>query len=271
MTVLQSITTDDGVRLDLALDGDPAGRPVVLLAGFKAAATSWRYQVPALVDAGYRVIAADLRGHGTTDPLLSGVTMDRRGQDLSAVLQELDLRNAVVVGGSMGGNTVWARVAQDGTDRIGAIAIVDQTPRMVNSADWPYGFYGYEESNLESYFATGIPKITHGTPVWRRGMRLVRVLKAMKGGDFTISSPELEILNNHAKRDWRPAIADCPVPVLFVAGEHSEFWPAGHAPAAAALAPFGKAVVIPNAGHATNVEQPKAFNRILLSWLATQA
>lgn len=270
MTVLKSITADDGVRLDLGLDGDPAGRPVVLVAGFKAAATSWLYQVPALVEAGHRVISADLRGHGTTDPLLSGVTMDRRGRDLSIVLEQFDLQNAVVVGGSMGANTIWARIAQDGTDRIGAIVTVDQTPRMVNSADWPYGFYGYDESNLESYFADGIPAVTHGTPVWRRGMRLVRVLKAMKGGNFTITSPELEVLHDHAKRDWRAVIAECRVPVLFVAGVHSEFWPAEHAAAAAAIAPLGRAVVIANAGHATNVEQPKEFNRILLSWLAVQ-
>lgn len=61
---MTALLASDGVRLDYTESGDAAGRPLLLIAGFKAAATSWRYQVPALAAAGYRVIAADIRGHG---------------------------------------------------------------------------------------------------------------------------------------------------------------------------------------------------------------
>ena len=58
------------------------------------------------------------------------------------------------------------------------------------------------------------------------------------------------------------------MPVLFVAGRESDFWPCEHAAAAASLAPLGASAVIEKAGHATNIEQPKAFNGGLLAWLA---
>ncbi|WP_434318685.1 alpha/beta fold hydrolase [Leifsonia sp. P73] len=142
---MPSLTADDGVRLDYTEYGDPAGRPVVLLAGFKAPATTWRYQVPAFADAGRRVLAVDLRGHGTSDRPEDGVDMARRGRDVAAVLEGLDLRDAVLVGGSMGANTIWSFLAQCGADRVAAAVSIDQTPKMLNDEGWPFGFYGYAQ------------------------------------------------------------------------------------------------------------------------------
>ncbi|MEU1972758.1 alpha/beta hydrolase [Microbacterium sp. NPDC019599] len=268
---MTALTADDGVRLDYAEHGSPSGRPVVLLAGFKAAGASWAYQVEPLAKAGYRVLVVDLRGHGAAERPDAGVDMSRRGKDVRDVLEALDLRDAVLVGGSMGGNTIWSYLDQCGTSRVRAIVIVDQTPRMLNGPDWPHGFYGYDGSNADSHFATGIPQTGKGTPVAIRGMRLVRLLKAMKGAERELSPGELVLLNDHAKADWRPVIARTEVPVLFVAGAASEFWPASHADAAAALAAHGRAVVIPKDGHAANIEQPKAFNAALFSFLAEVA
>ncbi|PWD51053.1 alpha/beta hydrolase [Serinibacter arcticus] len=266
-----TVTTDDGVRLDVTLTGPPEGRPVVLVAGFKAAARSWVFQVPVFAEAGYRVVAVDLRGHGTTEPLQPGVTMDLRGRDVGAVLDQLDLRDAVVIGGSMGASTIWARIAQEGTDRIAAVVSADQTPQMLNTSEWPHGFYGYDESNRDTYFAERIPQTGVGTPMWRRGVRLLRLVRAMGGGGgFGISPAELELLNDHAGRDWRPAVASCDVPVLVVAGAESEFWPATHAAATAALAPRGHSTVIERDGHAVNIEQHREFNRRVLGWLFTR-
>ncbi|GAB3623613.1 alpha/beta hydrolase [Mariniluteicoccus endophyticus] len=262
------VTTDDGVRLDVHESGNPDGLPVVLVAGFKAPSTSWCHQVPALERAGHRVLAVDLRGHGATAPLAPGVTMTRRAADLDAVLTHLDLTGAAVIGGSMGGSTVWAHLDRFGSDRIGRIVVVDQTPKMLNSPDWPHGFYGYDDSNRDTHFADGIPETGHGTPMWRRGRRLVRLLGAMRGVDRTISPAELELLHDHATADWRPTIAASSVPVLFVAGDESEYWPASHAVSAAALAPKGEAATITHAGHATNLEQPEVFNRGVLEFLA---
>ncbi|MBM9468726.1 alpha/beta fold hydrolase [Nakamurella leprariae] len=263
---MPSIAADDGTRLHYAEHGDPGGRPVLLLAGFKAAATSWRFQIGPLVAAGHRVLAVDLRGHGQADRPASGVDMARRGCDIRDVLEGLDLRGVLVVGGSMGGNTIWSFLAQCAADRLTGVVIVDQTPKMLNTADWSHGFYGYDESNVDTYFAASIPRTGHGTPMWRRGRRLVRLLSAMRGVDPRLTPGELALLDDHARADWRPVIAVTELPVLFVAGAQSEFWPPSHAAAAAALAARGSSVVIPDDGHAANIEQPAAFNRALLDF-----
>jgi len=263
---MTTLLADDGVRLDYTESGPATGRPVVLIAGFKAAATSWCYQVPALAKAGYRVLAVDLRGHGLAERPES-VDMDRRGLDVRDVIEGLDLQSVVLVGGSMGANTIWSYVAQCGTERLAAAVTVDQTPKMLNTSDWPLGFYGYHEANRDTYFAERIPDTGMGTPIAKRGMRLVRLLRAMKGADKSMTPGELALLHDHATRDWRRVIATADVPALFVAGQDSEFWPASHAAACALLAPIGESVVIPDDGHAANIEQPKAFNEALLSFL----
>lgn len=266
---MAAITADDGVRLEYTQTGDPSGRPVVLLAGFKAPATSWRYQIEPLTQAGYQVFSVDLRGHGSADHPKSHVTMERRGQDLAQVLEALALTDVLLVGGSMGGNTIWSFLSQFSASRIAGIVVIDQTPKMLNTADWPHGYYGYDESNVDTYFAEGIPSTGHGTPVWKRGRRMLRLLKAMKGVDHKLSRGELTLLNDHAKADWRPVIEGSDVPVLFVAGAESEHWPAAHAAASAGLAPIGSSAVIPEDGHAANIEQPEAFNRLLLDFAET--
>jgi pimeloyl-ACP methyl ester carboxylesterase len=141
---------------------------------------------------------------------------------------------------------------------------------MLNSDDWPYGFYGYDASNADTYFATGITDPGRHSIASKGLARIARLLKAidLKALKAGFTPAELELLNDHAKRDWRPAIAATPVPVLFVAGRESDFWPCEHAAAAAALTGLGHSAVVEKAGHATNIEQPKAFTSGLLKWLS---
>jgi pimeloyl-ACP methyl ester carboxylesterase len=183
------------------------------------------------------------------------------------VVEGLDLQGAVLVGGSMGANTIWSYVAQCGLDRLAGAVSVDQTPKMLNTADWAHGFYGYGASNRDTYFAERIPDTGKGTPIAKRGIRLVRLLRAMKGAEKGMTPGELALLHDHATRDWRPVIATADLPTLFVAGDSSELWPASHAAACADLAPLGTSIVLADAGHAANIEQPKAFNDTLLGFL----
>ena len=269
---MPSITTTDAVRLDYTETGPATGRPIVLLAGFRAAAATWLFQAPHLAAAGYRVISVDIRGHGTADHPDFGHSMQRRGADVNDVLEALDLHDAVLVGQSMGGNTVWAYLDEFGSKRIAGVVIVDQTPKMLNTADWQHGFYKYDETNVDTYFAEGIPPTGHGTPIWRRGRRLGRLLTALRsapGEPKQMTAGELDLLSDHAHKDWRSVIAKAKVPVLFVAGAESEVWPSSHAAASAALVTNASSSVILKAGHATNIEQPAEFNRLLLEFVAT--
>ena len=145
---MPSIQASDGVRLDYTEHGTPNGRPVVLLAGFKAPATSWAWQLSALEN--YRVFAVDLRGHGTSEHPEAGASMQRRGEDVRDVLENLGVSDVILIGGSLGGNTIWSYIDQFGSDRVRAAIIVDQTPKMMNTAHWSHGYYGYDESNAET-------------------------------------------------------------------------------------------------------------------------
>ncbi|KQO99947.1 alpha/beta fold hydrolase [Leifsonia sp. Leaf264] len=269
---MPTITTTDDVRLHYDESGSPDGRPIVLIAGFKAAATSWIYQRKALGRAGFRVIAFDRRGHGESETPDAGHTMQRHGADVHDLLESLDLHDAVLVGGSMGGNAIWSRTAQFGTDRVSGIVIVDQTPKMLNTEDWPYGFYDYDESTIESMFATGVPDTGRASARSKGVLRIGRLVRAMDvrrtGLKVSFSPGELALLDDHARQDWRAAVATVDVPTLFVAGRESEFWPSEHAPAAAALNPLAASVVIEKDGHAANIEQPVKFNEALLGFLA---
>lgn len=272
---MPTISASDGTTLHYDEFGDPAGRPVVLIAGFKAAATSWKFQLKPLVAAGHRVIAFDKRGHGASDVgPAGGHTMQRHGRDIRDLLDTLDLADASLVGGSMGGNSIWAMIADPesagAAARVRDILIVDQTPKMLNDDTWPHGFYGYDEQNRDTYFATSIPDPGR-FPLRAKGLvrigRLLRVMEPTKQSR-ELTPAELEVLHDHATLDWRETIAAARVPARFVAGAESEFWPAAHAAASAALNPLASSIVIPKDGHAANIEQPEAFNRVLLEWLA---
>jgi non-heme chloroperoxidase len=268
---LPTITSSDGVPLNYIETGDPSARPVVLIAGFKASATSWRYQLKPLARAGHRVIAFDRRGHGASGIGEGDRTMARHGADIHDLLTSLDLDDVTLVGQSMGGNAIWALVQQVGTSRIRDIVIVDQTPKMLNTADWAYGFYDYDEENADTLFATGIPDPGRHPAKSKGLVRIARVLKAMelpKGGRPTFTDAELELLHDHATCDWRDVISGLDRPAFFVAGAESEFWPAEHAAASAALNPAATSVVIERDGHAANIEQPQKFNDALLGYLA---
>jgi pimeloyl-ACP methyl ester carboxylesterase len=262
---MPTISTDDGVRL--AYDDEGTGAPVVLIAGFKAPRTSWLFQRDALLAHGYRVIALDRRSHGdSAEGPAGGNTMARHGQDLNEVLTALDLRDAIAVGGSQGASTIWSYVRQFGTERIRAAIAVDQTPKMLNSDDWPYGFYGYTEGNRDTYFADGIPRTGHEPPrAPEVGRRMLQAL-SRPGTDPTkrppLSPTDLALLHDHAIQDWRPEITGMAVPMLLVAARQSDFWPYEHAAAAGA-----QSAIMENVGHAANIEDPDQFNTIMLNFL----
>ena len=115
---MPTITSSDGVPLSYLETGDPAARPVVLIAGFKASATSWHYQLKPLARAGHRVIAFDRRGHGRSGIGAGDHTMDRHGADIHDLLTALELDDVTLVGQSMGGNAIWALVQQFGSTGI---------------------------------------------------------------------------------------------------------------------------------------------------------
>lgn len=271
-------TSNDGVGLAYTDTGrDTAGgRPVVLVHGYTAPATAWALTEDALLEAGYRVVAFDRRSTGESDTPRFGQRMARHGRDLGELLAHLDvghrsLERPVLVGASMGGNVIWAYADQYGTADLGGVVIVDQTPKMVNTPDWPYGFYGLEPGNAGTLFAAGVPQTGRGRAADASAAEFGRLF-ARLGGPPAFrdgAAPEtLGLLQDHAGQDWRDVVARAECPVLMVAGRGSQAWPCEHAAAAVAENPRGRAVVVEDAGHTVSFDQPDAFNTALLEFLA---
>jgi pimeloyl-ACP methyl ester carboxylesterase len=100
-TEIHAVTMSDGAELRVLARG--AGRPVVLLHGITLSADIWYRQLAGLPAAGFRVVAPDLRGHGTSTIGTGGLVLDRVADDVAELLDHLDLDDAIVVGHSMGG------------------------------------------------------------------------------------------------------------------------------------------------------------------------
>ncbi len=108
-----------------------AGQPVVFSHGWPLNADAWDDQLSFVASHGYRAIAHDRRGHGRSTQTWTGNDMDTYADDLAAVLDELDLRDVVLVGHSTGGGEVTRYVGRHGTARIAKVVLVDAIPPLM--------------------------------------------------------------------------------------------------------------------------------------------
>jgi pimeloyl-ACP methyl ester carboxylesterase len=115
----------DGVGIEYDVTGQ--GRPVLLLHGFPDSGRLWRHQVPALAGAGFSVIVPDLRGYGRSDKpeAIEAYSLPLLGGDVMAILAELNIANAHVVGHDWGAALGWvlACLAPEKVDHLVALSV----------------------------------------------------------------------------------------------------------------------------------------------------
>ncbi|MDQ0364548.1 non-heme chloroperoxidase [Catenuloplanes indicus] len=132
------MTVQDGAQIFYKDWG--SGRPVVLSHGWPLNSDSWEAQALFLASHGYRVIAHDRRGHGRSTQTWDGNEMDTYADDLAALLDTLDLRDATLVGFSTGGGEVARYIGRHGTGRVAQAALVSAVPPfMLRTPDNPEG------------------------------------------------------------------------------------------------------------------------------------
>ena len=107
------------------------GQPIVFSHGWPLNADSWESQMMFLASHGYRCIAHDRRGHGRSSQPWSGNEMDTFADDLSALIETLDLKNAVLIGFSMGGGEVARYIGRHGTKRVAKAALISAVPPLM--------------------------------------------------------------------------------------------------------------------------------------------
>jgi pimeloyl-ACP methyl ester carboxylesterase len=134
---------ENSTPIELYYEDHGSGRPVVLIHGWPLSAASWERQVPALLEAGHRVVAYDRRGFGRSSQPAVGYEYDTLAADLDALLTRLDLREATLVGFSMGGGEVARYLAKRGAARVRkAVFIAAIPPYLLKAGDNPGGVDG---------------------------------------------------------------------------------------------------------------------------------
>jgi non-heme chloroperoxidase len=137
-STMETITTKDGV--DLFYKDWGRGQPIFFHHGWPLSSDDWDPQMLFFLQHGYRVVGFDRRGHGRSSQVAEGHDMDHYAADAAAVVDHLDLRNAVHVGHSTGGGVVARYVARYGKGRVAkAVLMSSVTPIMVKSASNPDG------------------------------------------------------------------------------------------------------------------------------------
>jgi non-heme chloroperoxidase len=126
---MSTFKTKDGTEIYYKDWG--AGRPVVFSHGWPLSADAWDLQMLFLADHGYRVIAHDRRGHGRSSQPWNGNEMDTYADDLAALIEMLDLRDATLVGHSTGGGEVARHIGRHGTKRVAAAVLISAVPPLM--------------------------------------------------------------------------------------------------------------------------------------------
>lgn len=140
--------------IQLYYEDHGSGAAVVLIHGYPLNAASWEKQTPALLDAGYRVIAYDRRGFGRSSQPTTGYNYDTFAEDLHKLVKHLGLRDFALVGFSMGGGEVARYAGKYGTRGVSkAVIIGGVPPYLLKTADNPDGVDGSIFKGIEQAIA----------------------------------------------------------------------------------------------------------------------
>ncbi len=128
-----TITTEDGTKIYYK---DWGQGPVVTLShGWPLSSDAWDGQMLFLSQNGFRVVAHDRRGHGRSSQPFSGNDMDSYADDLAAVIEALDLKDATLVGHSTGGGEVVRYIGRHGTKRVSKAVLIAAVPPIMLKSD----------------------------------------------------------------------------------------------------------------------------------------
>jgi non-heme chloroperoxidase len=128
---MNTITTKDGTQIYFKDWGPRSAQPVVFHHGWPLSSDDWDAQMLFFVGKGYRVVAHDRRGHGRSTQVGDGHDMDHYAADAAAVVEYLNLREAVHVGHSTGGGEATRYVARHGKGRVAKLVLISAVPPLM--------------------------------------------------------------------------------------------------------------------------------------------
>ena len=262
-------TLVNGIHLHHVQAGN--GIPLLLIHGYPLDRTLWQPQVDGLADIA-RVIAPDLRGFGQSDAPKGAYTMETHAEDLRALLDVLQVERAVVCGLSMGGYIAlafWSKY----TDRVRGLILVDTRAGADAPAARQARLDMVEQVKQHGSAPAADAMLSRVLAESTRQSRpdVVESIHAMM-----LRQPPVGIIGAQlgmAERpDSTPTLPTITVPTLVVFGAEDVITPAETEGRSLADAiPGAKLVIIPNAGHLSNLEQSEVFNAAVREFLTRVA
>lgn len=253
--------------INLAYDDLGNGPAVLLIHGFPLNRQMWQPQLQPLADAGYRVIAPDLRGFGASDAPAGAYNMDLLADDIVALLDALKIDRAVIGGMSMGGY-VLMNLLERHPDRVRAACFIatrsladdeaGKARRTAMAAEAErLGANPVIKMFAELLFADGTsntrPELIARVTSWMRATNP----KGLAGG----------LLAMRDRKDFTPMLPKVEQPSLVIAGAEDRAAPLEVAHILIEGLHGCRSTVIEHAGHMLNMEQPELFNRTLIDFL----
>jgi non-heme chloroperoxidase len=271
------VGSENSAPVELYYEDHGSGSPVVLIHGWPLSGRSWESQVPALVDAGYRVITYDRRGFGWSSQPWGGYDYDTFAADLEGLLAHLDLRDATLVGFSMGGGEVARYISRYGTARVAkAVLAAAVPPYLYQSDDNPEG--GLDDATIQQFkdgvrgdriaFLEGFT-----TDFFTAGDRsdLVSEPNRLYNREIAaFASPKgtLDCIDAFGRTDFRDDLAKIDVPTLVMHGDSDAIVPFEVSGKRSHEAITNSSLVLIEGGpHGFNATHPEEFNRALLDFL----
>jgi len=225
------ITAKDGAQIFYKDWGK--GQPVLFSHGWPLSADDWDKQMVFLGERGYRVIAHDRRSHGRSTQTWDGNNMDQYAEDLSVLIETLDLNNLTMVGHSTGGGEVAHYLGRYGTKRVSkAVLLGAVPPLMLKTPDNPEGTpieafdgirAGTRNDRSQFYYDLTMPfygynrlgaKISEGQ---RESFRLQGLMGGIKG--------QLDCIHEFSEVDYTEDLKKIDIPVLVAHGDDDQIVP----------------------------------------------
>ena len=271
---MSTINTTDGAFIFFKDWG--TGRPVVFCHGWPLTADAWDGQMVFLGERGYRVIAHDRRSHGRSSQTWDGNHMDQYADDLAAVLEALNITDAILVGHSTGGGEVAHYLGRHGTRRVAKAVLVGAVPPLMlqteaNPGGLPISvFDGIRKSTFDNrsqfYKDLAVPfygynrdgaKLSEGMrdSFWRQGM-----MGGLKG--------QLDCIREFSEVDYTEDLKRIDIPTLIVHGDDDQIVPIGAAALKSSkIVKHAVLKIYPGAPHGLPQTHQDQFNADLLSFI----
>lgn len=251
---------------ELAFSDQGRGTPVVFLHACPLSREMWTPQVRALARE-CRIITIDLRGHGESGTVRGPLSLDDFADDAAALLDHLSLPQAVFVGLSMGGYTLFALYRRHAA-RIKGLILADTKAQ----ADTPEGREGRfamirtaEEKGAKAIADLMLPKLLSPHSLRHRPDLTQSLTRIIEQNPVTTITADLRAMAE--RPDSVPLLRTIACPTLVIVGELDQGTPPADAEVMAEGIRGARLTIIPNAGHLSNLEAPDLFNAAVSEFL----